>query len=175
MQNYWASSQTYWIRNRSRPSNLSFKKPSRRSWCIWKFENDCCRLEQRNIFFIMWLCSFSHQEKSSLSTPLESGLVLWSALTNRMWQYWQCTSCVPWPQEFFHFSSPLVPWHCHVYNPRIAYSNMRAHGGEPRYPSWGHQDQAIASQLPDTCENPAKIRRAAYRTHSQCMSKASQE
>ena len=114
MQNYWASSQTYWIRNRSRPSNLSFKKPSRRSWCIWKFDNHCCRLEQRNIFFIMWLCSFSHQEKSSLSTPLESGLVLWSALTNRMWQYWQCTSCVPWPQEFFHFSSPLVPWHCHV-------------------------------------------------------------
>lgn len=83
--------------------------------------------------------------------------------------------CVPWPQEFFHFSSPLVPWHCHVYNPRIAYSNMRAHGGEPRYPSWGHQDQAIVSQLPDTCENPTKIGRAAYRTHSQCMSKASQE
>ena len=47
--------------------------------------------------------------------PHHLSLALWSELTNRMWQKWQCAKCKPGPQETLArlCSSPLCPdgWH----------------------------------------------------------------
>lgn len=90
------------------------------------FHNFCSsvRLTHVEDYSQKWTLPAAHTLTSDFSAPPirtksviphHLSLALWSELTNRMWQKWQCAKCKPGPQETLArlCSSPLCPdgWH----------------------------------------------------------------
>lgn len=71
--------------------------------------------------FAMWLCSFSHQDKGSISLLLEFGLAWWLALAYRMRWRWR------WMGS--EASRDLMYFHSHRWNPAAAHEQVYPVGG----------------------------------------------